>query len=138
MHLTLYVFEDIVVFMNEMTTLRDMMDSLPAERRERVEARAQELIAEERTLQDLRKARELTQERMAELLGIGQESVSRLEKRTDLLLSTLRGYVAAMGGRLRLVAEFPDRSAVDISSLSEATNEKPERAKRRGPAARRS
>lgn len=121
-----------------MTTLREMMDSLPVERRERVEARAQELIAEERTLQDLRKARELTQERMAELLGIGQESVSRLEKRTDLLLSTLRSYVAAMGGRLRLVAEFPDRSAVDISSLSETTDEKPERAKRRGPAARRS
>lgn len=71
---------------------------------------------------------------MAELLGIGQDSVSRLEKRSDLLLSTLRSYVAAMGGRLRLIAEFPDRPAVDISSLSEEGGEGPGRTVRRGRA----
>jgi transcriptional regulator with XRE-family HTH domain len=70
------------------------------------------------TLQDLRKARELTQQRMAELLGIKQANVSRIEKRSDLLLSTLGSYVAAMGGRLRLVAEFPDRPPVVLSKLS--------------------
>lgn len=100
------------------TTLKAMMDRLPAERRERVKARAEELIAEELTLRDLRKAHDLTQERMAELLDIGQDSVSRLEQRSDLLLSTLRSYVNAMGGSLELIARFPDRPAVTLSGLA--------------------
>lgn len=100
------------------TTLKTMMDRLPTERRQRVKARAEELIAEELTLRDLRKARDLTQERMAELLHIGQDSVSRLEQRSDLLLSTLRSYVTAMGGTLELIARFPDRPAVVVSGLA--------------------
>lgn len=115
----------------------DILRALPPEERAAIEKRSTELLAEYRTLQDLRRARQLTQERMAELLGIGQDSVSRLEQRSDLLLSTLRSYVAAMGGRLRLIAEFPDRPAVDLSSLSEEGKEKPGRAARRGPAAKR-
>jgi hypothetical protein len=79
---------------------------------------ARALIAEEMSLRDLPHARELTQQRMAECLGIGQEGGSRLEKRTDLWLSTLRIYVEAMGGRLRLVAEFPDRPPVDLAGLA--------------------
>jgi hypothetical protein len=98
-------------------TLEEMLAGLPADERASIEARAKHLIAEEMTLLDLRKARSLTQERMAERLGIGQDSVSRLEKRSDLLLSTLRGYVAAMGGNLRLIVEFPDRPTVDLSSI---------------------
>lgn len=105
------------------TTLKTMMDRLPAERRKRVAARAEELIAEELTLRDLRKARDLTQERMAELLHIGQDSVSRLEQRTDLLLSTLRSYVNAMGGTLELVARFPDRPPVVVFGLTGLTPE---------------
>ena len=115
------------------TTLKTMMDRLPAERRERVKARAEELIAEELTLRDLRKARDLTQERMAEMLDIGQDSISRLEQRSDLLLSTLRSYVSAMGGSLELVARFPDRPAVTLSGLTGLSNEaksRSERAKR--------
>lgn len=100
-------------------TLDDVFDSLPAERRARIEARSEALREEYKTLQDLRKARELTQERMAETLGVKQENISRLEKRSDLLLSTLRSYVAAMGGSLELVAKFPDRPAVSLSSLFE-------------------
>lgn len=100
------------------TALKTMMERLPAERRRRVKARADELIAEELTLRDLRKAHDLTQERMAELLDIGQDSISRLEKRSDLLLSTLRSYVGAMGGTLELVARFPDRPAVVVSGLT--------------------
>ena len=100
------------------TTLKAVMDRLPLERRERVKARADELIAEELTLRDLRKARDLTQERMAALLEIGQDSVSRLEQRSDLLLSTLRSYVNAMGGSLELVARFPDRPAVTLTGLA--------------------
>lgn len=85
------------------------------------------------TLQDLRKARALTQERVAEMLGIKQENVSRLEKRSDLLLSTLGDYVAAMGGRLRLVAEFPDRPPVALTGLGSDEDGKPRRRPRSGP-----
>ena len=88
-------------------------------RRKKVELRAAELIAEEMTLRDLRKARELTQARMAEQLGITQDGVSRLEKRSDLLLSTLRKTVEAMGGSLSLVAEFPDRAPVILTGIAE-------------------
>ena len=87
--------------------------------RKRVEARTTELIAEEMTLRELRRARKLTQVRMAKTLGITQDSVSRLEKRSDLLLSTLRKTVKAMGGNLSLVAEFPDRPPVVLSGISE-------------------
>ncbi len=90
----------------------------PAQRR-KVEARAAELIAEEMSLRELRKARKLTQVRMAKTLGISQDGVSRLEKRSDLLLSTLRRTVEAMGGSLSLVAEFPDRPPVVLSGLAE-------------------
>ncbi len=69
------------------------------------------------TLRDLRKAHQLTQTRMAEALHISQDGVSRIEKRSDFLLSTLRSYVEAMGGQLRLIAEFPDRKPVVIAGL---------------------
>ena len=101
-----------------MTTLNELLNQLSPERRAKVEARAAELIAEEMTLQDLRKARVLTQERMAQLLGINQDSVSRLEQRSDLLLSTLRTYIAALGGRLELIVQFPDRPPVALAGLS--------------------
>ena len=87
--------------------LEEIIQKIPLERQKKIEERASELIAEEMTLQDLRKARSLTQERMAELLSIRQDSVSRLEKRTDLLLSTLRSYIKAMGGELQLTVTFP-------------------------------
>ena len=90
----------------------------PAERK-KVEDRAAEIIAEEMSLRDLRKARKLTQARVAKVLGIAQDSVSRLEKRSDLLLSTLRKTVKAMGGNVRIVAEFPDRAPVVLSELSQ-------------------
>jgi len=53
---------------------------------------------------------------MAALLGVEQENVSRIERRADLLLSTLASYVAAMGGKLRLIAEFPNRQAGDCGT----------------------
>jgi len=68
---------------------------------------------------ELRRARKLTQVRIAKKLGISQDGVSRLEKRSDLLLSTLRKTVSAMGGTLSLVAEFPDRQPVILSGIAE-------------------
>jgi len=88
-------------------TLDQKMKSINLARRKKVEARAEGLIAEEMTLQELRQARKLTQVRMAKVLGISQDGVSRLEKRSDLLLSTLRKSVEAMGGNLSLAAEIP-------------------------------
>lgn len=111
-----------------MKTLDQILKKLPAERRAKIAARAETLIAEEIALQHLRKARRLTQERMAQLLGIGQDSVSRLEGRSDLLLSTLKSYVEAMGGSLKLVVEFPDSIAV-LSSLGEAGDGKKQTSK---------
>lgn len=98
--------------------VNDKIRKLSPARRKKVEARASELIAEEMTLRELRTARKLTQVRMARTLGITQDSVSRLEKRTDLLLSTLRKTVEAMGGNLSLVAEFPDRPPVVLAGIA--------------------
>jgi transcriptional regulator with XRE-family HTH domain len=90
---------------------------MPAARQAKIAARTQELIAEEMTLRDLRKAQKLTQGQMAAVLKIGQDSVSRIEKRSDLMLSTMRSYVEAMGGSLDLVVRFADRGPVVLSSL---------------------
>jgi DNA-binding XRE family transcriptional regulator len=106
------------------TTLREKLDSLPIERREKIEAKAQQMIAEEMSLQSLRKARLLTQEKVAELLDIRQENVSRIEKRADLLISTLRDYVGSMGGELRLIVEFPDYPPIELSGVGEVEAEK--------------
>ena len=104
--------------------VEDILKQLPANEQRAIEARTRELVAEYLTLQDVRKARALTQERMAELLGINQENVSRLEKRTDLLLSTLGSYIAAVGGRLQIVAEFPDRPPIVLSGLGHTDDAK--------------
>jgi DNA-binding XRE family transcriptional regulator len=101
------------------TNVNDFIQRLGPAQRKRVQARTEELVAEEMTLRELRRARKLTQVRMAKKLGITQDSVSRLEQRSDLLLSTLRKTVEAMGGRLSLVAEFPDRPAVVLSGFSD-------------------
>jgi DNA-binding XRE family transcriptional regulator len=96
---------------------QDKLNQLPPDRQDKIRARATELIGEELSLRDLRLARKLTQEKLAELLHIRQEGVSRLEKRSDLHLSTLRDMVQAMGGELRLVVEFPDRPPVVLSGF---------------------
>lgn len=100
------------------TRLHDILKNMSPARRRKIDARAAELVAEEMSLRDLRQALTLTQQRMAKTLGIGQDGVSRLEQRSDLLLSTLRSYVEAMGGHLTLIAEFPDREPVMLSGLS--------------------
>lgn len=74
------------------------------------------------SLKELRKSAGLTQDDLATTLCVGQDTISRLEKRSDLLLSTLRHYVASIGGELALVATFPDRPAVVIDYLGDATS----------------
>lgn len=93
--------------------LDDIMAALPEGRRLRIDARAMELAP----LKDLRQAAQQTQEQLAATLGVGQDTISRLEKRSDMLLSTLRHYVESMGGQLNLVAQFPNRPPVVIEHL---------------------
>jgi transcriptional regulator with XRE-family HTH domain len=104
-------------------TLDEWIASLPADERRRIEARAAELIAEEMSLRDLRKAMKKTQVAIAKRLKVRQHGVSKIEQRTDMLLSTLRGYVRALGGELHLVAEFKDRPAVRLTEIGGIADE---------------
>ena len=92
-----------------MTTHKEFMDSLPKKRRKIIEVRAAEILAEEMTLQELRKALDQSQVTTAEVLGLKQAAVSRLENRDDMRISTLRQYVHALGGELECYARFKKR-----------------------------
>ena len=94
-------------------TLDEVIAGLPADQQLDIATAAARLIEDEMTLRDLRKAHELTQTRMAEALHISQDGVSRIEKRSDFLLSTLRSYVEAMGGQLRLIAGLDSLGGAD-------------------------
>lgn len=94
----------------------------PAARAE-VDARVKRTL-KEMPLTELRNARELTQTNLAAVLGVPQGTISKIEKRTDMYLSTLRSYVEAMGGRLEIRAVFPD-GAVVIDTLHELSDTKP-------------
>jgi transcriptional regulator with XRE-family HTH domain len=95
-------------------SLDQVLADLPLKRRAKIERRVNELAS----LQDLRKAVERTQEDLAARLGVGQDTVSRIERRSDILLSTLRRYVEAMGGELKLVASFPNREPLVIDHIA--------------------
>jgi hypothetical protein len=100
-------------------SLEQILQGLPVERRQRIQERTAELIAEEMNLREVRRLRKLTQTRLSKKLKIGQEGVSRIEKRTDLYLSTLRSYVEGVGGKLSLVVEFPDQAPVILAGFGE-------------------
>lgn len=109
-------------------TLREKLATLDDDRRNRIEAEAERLHTEYLTLQELRKAKDLTQVQLAETLGIQQATVAKYERQSDLLLSTLRSYVSAMGGRLNLVVEFPGKEPVTLEGLGDT--EEPRRRRR--------
>lgn len=100
-------------------SLKDKMKSLSMERKNIIQERANQLISEEMTLRDLRLALEKTQQDLSEVLHIKQDGISRLEKRSDMLISTLSKYISAMGGSLKLTAEFPDRAPVQIQGIAD-------------------
>ena len=102
-----------------MTTLEEKLATFSPESQARIAEMTRGLVEEELTMRDLRKARALTQEQVALAFNIRQANVSQLERRSDFLLSTLRSYVAAMGGELELVARFPGRGPVLLKSIGE-------------------
>lgn len=104
-------------------TLDDLLSQLSPEDREDVENRTLELIEEEATLRELREALGRSQEHIASQLGVKQSAVSKLERRTDMYLSTLRKVVQAMGGELEIVARFPDHPPVRITQFRHLAGE---------------
>ncbi|MBL8573331.1 MAG: helix-turn-helix transcriptional regulator [Hyphomicrobiaceae bacterium] len=101
-------------------TLRQTLDKLSPERRARIEAEADRLHGEYVTLKELRKARDLTQVRLAETLGVQQATVAKYERQSDLLISTLSSYVEAMGGKLDLVVQFPGQAPMTLEGLGDS------------------
>lgn len=100
-------------------TLNDRLSKASKEHRERVEKRAKELISQEMTLQELRKARQMSQQTVATILHVQQGEISKMERRTDMYISTLRSFVQAMGGSLDIIVRFPNHPAVKITQFEE-------------------
>lgn len=99
--------------------LQEIWDNLPDERKQRIQARTEELEMEYLTLQELRKNAGLTQAAISQRLNMPQPNVSRLERESDMLLSTLRNYVNAMGGELTISVELPNKTPVRLNMLSD-------------------
>jgi len=87
---------------------RELVQKMPAERQQRIANRVRESLAS-MPLDEIRKARQMTQAKLAETLGVNQGEISKIEHRTDIYISTLAGYVEALGGKLEIRAVFPDR-----------------------------
>jgi hypothetical protein len=97
-------------------SLEEMLAEESEESRARIRLLAAEMRAE-MDLREVRRLRKLTQTRLSKKLKIGQEGVSRIEKRSDLYISTLRSYVEGVGGKLTMVVEFPDQPPVVLTGL---------------------
>jgi transcriptional regulator with XRE-family HTH domain len=99
--------------------LQAIWDTLPEEEKHLIQARTAEKIEAYHTLQELRSAAGLTQARVSEELEMSQGNVSRLEKNSDMLLSTLQKYVEAIGGKLNLTVELPNKPPIVLTGLGD-------------------
>jgi transcriptional regulator with XRE-family HTH domain len=100
-------------------SLDEFINSLPSDAQADIQTRAVNAIEEEMTLRQLRKARRLSQDTVAKSLHISQSDVSKLERRTDVYISTLRNFIEATGGELEIIARYPDRSPVRIHQFQD-------------------
>ncbi len=106
--------------------LSKIIKVMPALRRARIEKRAEELA----TLAQIRRAVERTQADLAACLKVGQDTVSRIERNSDMLISTLRRHIEGLGGHLELVARFPHHPPFIIDHFDgEAVTSRGKRAK---------
>jgi hypothetical protein len=114
--------------------LDDVIAALPEDRRERVEARFEEMKADVESLGELRRVAGKAQAEIASTLKIKQPSVSKIEKQADMYLSTLKSYVEAIGGQLELIVRLPSRAPLRIERLGDVTGSKVVSARRTGAA----
>ena len=105
-------------------THEELMARLPKERQKRITTRAAELRREVEGLKALRKLAERSQERIARSLGIKQPSVLKIERQTNLYLSTLRRFIEAAGGKLELRVELPGTGAFTLTGVGEIDDAK--------------
>ncbi len=96
-------------------SLKDFLEELPEGERAAIKARADEMAAEELGLAQLRALLRRSQVGMAREMGVRQSEVSKIERRSDMLVSTLRKYVEAAGGSLELVVRLPDHPALRLN-----------------------
>lgn len=87
---------------------RELVQTMPVARQQKIASRVRQSLAA-MPLEEVRKARQMTQAKLADALGVNQGEVSKIEHRTDIYLSTLASYVEALGGKLEIRAVFPDR-----------------------------
>ena len=95
----------------------ELTKGFTSERRQRIDEMKEELLAE-MALHELRRARALTQRDIAKMLKVNQPAVSKIEQRADVYVSSLRSYIEAVGGKLKIVAEFPE-GEVAITNFSD-------------------
>jgi DNA-binding XRE family transcriptional regulator len=100
-------------------TLQDILDALPDDERADIDRRFGELVNEVESLKELRRLSAMSQAKIAETLKISQPAVSKIEKQTDMYISTLRGYVEAIGGELDVIIRLPNRDPVKVRSLED-------------------
>ena len=99
--------------------LKDVLDALPPKRRAEIDRRFKELVDEVESLRELRRLSAKSQVKIAKTLKISQPAVSKIERQTDMYLSTLRSYVEAIGGELDVIVRLPNRRPVKVKSLED-------------------
>jgi transcriptional regulator with XRE-family HTH domain len=92
-------------------SFKELKEKMSPERREKIEDRAQAMLIG-MALQELRQARQLTQQELANVLNVNQAALSKMENQADMRISTLRKLLSAMGGNLKIIAEFPEGEVV--------------------------
>lgn len=103
--------------------LQKAWDRLPEERKQKIQAEANERIESCQNLKELRHRIGLTQDIVSETLDLSPSSTTKLEKSSDMLLSTLQEYVTALGGKLTITVEIPDQPTITLSGLSELADQ---------------
>ena len=104
-------------------TYKKLRKTMSPEARKKSTKKAKKLVMEVEALQELREARECTQAELAKKLNTSQANVSKIERRTDIYLSTLRTYIEGVGGELEICAKFPDGSTVRVNQFHELEND---------------
>jgi predicted transcriptional regulator len=99
--------------------LKDILDALPPKRRAELDRRYKKLVDEVESLRELRRLSDKSQAKIAKVLKISQPAVCKIEKQTDMYLSTLRDYVEAIGGELDVIVRLPNRAPVRVRSLED-------------------